>query len=68
MLSTQARRYLVRRFDLFDEDEIHADGEEIHCHGLTPGTGMLREFFIGFESEIERNARQLAGEQSAWEY
>ncbi len=65
MLSPNARGYLVRRFDLFDEGEIYADGEEIHWHGVSPESGELRELFLGFESEIEQEASRLAGERAA---
>ena len=64
MLSTNARKYLVRHFDLFDERDIHANGEEIHCHGVSPCSGQLQELFLGFESEIEQAAEQLFGESA----
>ena len=65
MLSPNAMGYLVRRFDLFDGGEIHADGEEIHWHGVSPDSGALHEIFLGFEAEIEREADCLACDQAA---
>ena len=65
MLSPNAKGYLVRRFDLFDGTEIHADGEEIHWHGVSPNSGELHEVFLGFEAEIEREANRLLRDQAA---
>jgi hypothetical protein len=56
MLSTAAKRHVVRLFDLVDESATCENGEEVHCYAMTPLGVALGEFFPGFAPELEREA------------